>query len=261
MPDADRRQVSQRQRQQQKATLVDQLFGLVSAHEWFKAERLLISLEAEFPNDEDVTRGRSYLNHSRSLFESEAVAQAIKEIEELMLTASWDKALDRARQLMQGFPTSGDAHALLTRVEKEFQIYRETNVQRLFDDIRKDIDHRAWRPALAKAQQLVNLFPAHRFAEHMRGQMSTLQNNAEIEERQEIEIRIQEYLRDGKFEQAVDLGEDLMRRFPHSPQADSLETLLPKIRELARQGVSEFSGLSPELNPFMQGRPTSKPRQ
>ena len=114
MPDADRRQVSQRQRQQQKSTLVDQLFGLVSAHEWFKSERLLgISLEAEFPNDEDVARGRSYLNHSRSLFESEAVAQAIKEIEELMLTASWDKALDRARQLMQGFPTSGDAPCAL----------------------------------------------------------------------------------------------------------------------------------------------------
>ena len=44
-------------------------------------------------------------------------------------------------------------------------------------------------------------------------------------------------IRDGQFEQAIVLAEDVIRRYPMSPQADSLETLLPRIRELAREGV------------------------
>ena len=105
----------------------------------------------------------------------------------------------------------------LARVEKEFQIYRETNVQRLFDDIRKDIStNRRWRPAADQgASNWSTSSPPTASPSTCAGQMSTLQNNAEIEERQELEIRIQEYLcATGKFEAAIELGEDLMRPLP-----------------------------------------------
>jgi hypothetical protein len=44
---------------------------------------------------------------------------------------------------------------------------------------------------------------------------------------------------------AIALAEDLIRRYPLSPQAESLETLLPRIRELASKGVAEFLGPEP----------------
>ena len=97
------------------------------------------------------------------------------------------------------------------------------------------------------SERLLQQFPTHRLADKIREQLKTLQDNAEIEERQELEVRIQELIRAGHFEQAIELAEDVIRRYPMSPQAESLETLLPRIRELARQGPAEFSGLSPDV--------------
>jgi hypothetical protein len=105
-----------------------------------------------------------------------------------------------------------------------------------------------WRRALLHGQHLLEKFPSHPRAEGVRRQLKTLQDNAESEERQEMEIRIQELVRAQQIDEAIELGEDLMRRYPMSPQADSLETLIPKLRELSRSGVQEFSGLVHEYD-------------
>lgn len=237
LPDADRRQRLQLYRAQRKATLIRELFGLVAAHEWPRAERMLITLETEYPNDDEVAKGRSYLDHSRRLFADDAIQKATAQIEELMASAAWDRALEQAQLLVQGFPDNGDAHALLTRVQRERDTYRETTCQRMFEEIRHDIDRRIWRRALMHAERLLEQFPQHRLAEGIRAQLATLQENAEIQERQEMEVRIQELIRDGRFDEAIELAEDVLRRFPLSSQAEALDKLLPRIRELARQGV------------------------
>jgi hypothetical protein len=87
------------------------------------------------------------------------------------------------------------------------------------------------------AEHLLEKFPTHRLADRIQMQLSTLQENAEIQERQELEVRIQELIHDHQFDEAIELAEDVVRRFPLSPQAESLEKLLPRIRELAREGV------------------------
>ncbi|WP_428938141.1 hypothetical protein [Fontivita pretiosa] len=246
LPDAERRQRILLHRQQRKASQIKELFDLVAAHEWSRAERLLISLETEFPNDHEVAKGRNYLDHSRRLFEQETVQKTIGEVEALMSSSAWEQALDRARQLVQGFPHNGDATALLSRVEREYATFQESTVQRMFEEIRHDIDRRLWRRAFMHATRLIQQFPEHRLAEQLRGQIKTLQDNAEIEERQEIEVRIQELMRAHEFEQAIELAEDLIRRYPLSPQAESLETLLPRMRELARQGADQFASITPQ---------------
>jgi hypothetical protein len=63
--------------------------------------------------------------------------------------------------------------------------------------------------------------------------MKLIQDNAEIEQRQEQEIRIRELIRNRQFAEAIQLAEDLLTRFPNSPQADAIDVLLPRIRELA----------------------------
>ena len=81
--------------------------------------------------------------------------------------------------------------------------------------------------------------PGHRKSIAIRGQLKTIRENAEIEERQEQERRIQELIRSKQFFEAIDLAEDLLQRFPNSPQADSLQKLLPKMRDLAIGDVAE----------------------
>ena len=109
----------------------------------------------------------------------------------------------------------------------------------MFDELRHDIDRRMWRRAFMHAQHLLERFPTHARAEAVRRQLKTLQDNAEIEERQEIEVRIQELIKAQRFEEAIALGEDLIRRYPLSPQAESLDTLLPRLRDLADHGIEE----------------------
>ena len=76
-------------------------------------------------------------------------------------------------------------------------------------------------------------FPGHRRAANIREQLATIAENAEIEERQELERSIQDLVRAKQFAEAIDLAEQLLDRFPASPQAESLQKLLPKMRELA----------------------------
>jgi hypothetical protein len=88
---------------------------------------------------------------------------------------------------------------------------------------------------LQHAQRLVDRFPDHPKTARIKEQLATLQQNAEIEERQELEVRIQELIRGHKFHDAIELSEELLNRFPQSPQAEAIEKLLPRIRELANE--------------------------
>lgn len=243
LPDAERRQRSHLDRQNRKLRLMSDLFSLVSSAEWAKAERLLISLQTDFPNDDEVAKGRNYLEHSRNLVETETIQRTTLEVEELMSSVNWDRAWEKVRALVEGFPASSAARALHNRIQRDYETYCDTSAQRVFEGIRHDIDQRNWRQAFSRAQQLAEQFPTHRVTENLRPRLKTLRENAEIQERQELEVRIQELMHDSQFDEAIELAEDLIRRYPMSPQADSLETMLPRIREMAREGVGASNGL------------------
>jgi hypothetical protein len=248
LTDAERKERIDRYRQERRAGLIKQAFDMVSARQWHNAERLVLGMETEFPSDDEVAKVRNYLNHARKLNEEETVTRTVREIEDLIAAASWDQALARARSLVEGFPDNGPAHEVLHRVQREREAYYESTVARMFDELRHDIDRRMWRRAFMHAQHLLERFPTHSRADSLRRQLKTLQDNAEIEERQELEVRIQELVKAQRFEEAIALGEDLIRRYPMSPQAESLDTLLPRLRELADQGVEDFVAPSPDVD-------------
>jgi len=244
LPDAERRERLERHRVERRANLLKQAFELVAARQWQQAERTVATLEVEFASDDEVAKSRHYLNHSRRLHEQETVGRTTREIEGLLSSAAWDQALARARALSDGFPENADARELVARVGRERKAFEESNVQRMFDELRHDIDRRIWRRALVHAERLLEQYPDHPRADGVRRQLGTLQDNAEIEERQEQEVRIQELIKARRFNEAIELAEELLDRYPLSPQAESLELLLPRIRDLAESGVeeSEFGG-------------------
>jgi hypothetical protein len=239
LTDAERRERLDRYRQDRRATMIKQAFDLVGARQWHGAERLVMSMETEFPSDHDVAKARNYLNHARRLNEEETLAQTLREVEGLMQSGNWDPALARATALVEGFPDNGRARELLHRVQHERDAFYESTVARMFDELRHDIDRRMWRRAFMHARHLLERFPTHARADAVRRQLKTLQDNAEIEERQELEVRIQELIKSQRLDEAITLGEDLIRRYPMSPQAESLDTLLPRLRDLAENGAEE----------------------
>jgi len=72
-----------------------------------------------------------------------------------------------------------------------------------------------------------------RDSETLRAQLPTIQNNAEVEERQEIESQITDLAKHGRYIEAYNLARHLVDKFPDSPQADVLRPQLTRLKELA----------------------------
>lgn len=242
-----------------KADRVKEVFAFVAAHDWARAERSLSVLEAEFPGDEEVARGRTYLDHARRVFEEETMVRSICEVEKLVDTGDWDEARRKSAQLAEGFPKSGDAQVLKQRVEHEYQFHRESTVRKIIEDIRTAVEHRQWQEAIAHSERLVGFYPEHQLVEGIRNQMPTMRQNLEIEQRQAIEIRLQSMIQDGHIEEAIELAEDTIRQYPSSPQARNLEAILPRLREMATEGVNEFAGFGHEAPNIFSDRTTIEP--
>jgi hypothetical protein len=207
----------------------------IDARAWSRADKLLAALEREYPHDGQIAHLRMQFSYSRQEIEARTIAKIAETIEEYMSVSSWDQAYSTARRLSDDFPANTVAGDLLQRVIAGRDLHQDSSAQGLFREIRRHVEQRAWRSALTLATRMLESYPDHRRTEQIRQQFQTIQDNAEIEERQEMEVRIQELVHDGRFDEATALGEELMRRFPASPQAESLEELLPRIRDLAAE--------------------------
>jgi outer membrane protein assembly factor BamD (BamD/ComL family) len=200
---------------------------------WAHVEKIVAILDQEFPEDPAAREFKEEVIAARQRIENQTAGEVSSRIEDLMAVGSWDKAIELATKFTTDFPENADAKAQLERVRREHEIYVESSVTRLYDEIKSDIDRRRWRQALVGARKLLKEFSGHRKTARIRAQFKTIQENAEIEERQEQEQRLQELIRGKRFAEAIELAEDLIDRYPQSPQAASLEELLPKLRAYA----------------------------
>jgi hypothetical protein len=207
----------------------------VASRQWAQAEELVVSLERDCPGDAEVAALRGELEKGRGLVEAEAVRAAAASIEDLMATAQWNQALAEANRLAESFPKNAEARALLQRVVRERDLYRDSTTRQLWDEVKRQVERRAWRKALAAARRLSEQFPEHKLAQRVQGQLPTIAENAEIEERHEREQEIQNLVGRKRFSDAADLAEELIARFPHSPQAQKLQDMLPMLRQRAAQ--------------------------
>lgn len=227
------------QRQRGKTDRMEKVADFLKDHHWARAADELDQLSLDFPDDPQVADLRKHLQLGREHDTAKMVSQTRERIEDAMAVSNWDDALAAAQELADDFPENEDARAMLKRVVHERDIFNESTAHRLYDEVKDDIERRHWRRALAGARKLIEKFPNHRRAANVRTQMPTIQANAEIEERQEQEGRIQALVRSKRFIEAIELAENLLDRFPGSPQADSLEQLLPKLRDLAVRDDAE----------------------
>lgn len=203
--------------------------------EWGKAQQVLSALEQQFPEDAEVHQLRQEAQAALSEQGQKTFDAAASKVEDLMALSNWEQAMAQAKRLAEDFPASDEARVLLERVRREHTLFREQTVQRLYDQVKAQIERRQWRKALETARQLVERFPDSRRAVGIRQQLDTIQTNAEIEERQEREDRIQELVKSKRYAEAILMSEQLIREYPSSPQAEQLEDMLPKLRQLARE--------------------------
>ncbi|MBV8780991.1 MAG: hypothetical protein JO353_06295 [Phycisphaerae bacterium] len=206
---------------------------LINERRWSEAEHAIAEVERALPGFPRAAELRTRMQQEKVAADREIVSRSQSEIESAMARGAWADAIERAQFLKREYPTDAVIDALAQRVEREWALYNEATSQRLFEEIRHESERRNWRRALVSAEELLAKCPTHEKAQRVRLQLHTLQQNAEIEERHEIENRVGELVRTRRFADAIIVAEDLLRRFPLSPQARTFEKLLPHLREKA----------------------------
>jgi hypothetical protein len=239
LPDDERKKRWLALQEQRKQTAIQSVSALIRNHQLDEAQKAIVELEKYWPEDPAIAPVRTELATAQAAAEAEAVGFAETQIESEMSMSHWDRAAELARELAADFPNNSKVLQLLNRVEREKGIYTEATVTRLYEEIRHDVERRIWRRAHLHSQKLLEDFPGHPRSELIRKQIQTIHENAEIEERQEQEMRIGELIRARRFREAVDLSENLLRNYPTSPQAEAIQKMLPRVRELAAESESK----------------------
>lgn len=215
--------------------LTQELPHLLREHRWIEAHERLRHARISYPGIPDWQRLEEQVEAARERIEEQDVANAKRQIMDLVALGAWERASDAARELAQRHPKSEAAaqlaHDILAKRDDALTEQRA----KLLQDAQAATDQRDWRGALQIANQMIERFPKAVEAEALRQQLPTLRSNAEIQTRQEMEGQIREYIQQHRFAEAASVARHLIAQYPNSPQAVVLKDQLPRLESRAAE--------------------------
>lgn len=207
---------------------------------WAQARAVLEGLEHKYPGNHDVRQHLTRLDGLRKAAFDEDYARVKKRIDDLIAISAWDKAAIQAEALLEQHPDSERAKELVIHVSQQRQKFRDEQLKRISADIQKNVTRKHWNEALQAARQLLERYPDSVEAEAVENQIPTLEKNAEIERRQQLEEQIRDLVQRRNFIQAVELARHVIETYPDSPQASALAQQMARFEDLARQQEKEL---------------------
>ncbi len=210
-----------------------QIRPLIEKGEFAQAREITETILRKYPHDDRTSELTGQLERAREQQESDDVVSCEKQVSDLISISAWGRARDLAQKLQRRHPDSAEARRLLLRIERHHRLFEEEQLRRMNAEVQRLVTRRRWEEALAAARLFIERFPGCEESEAVRMQLPTLEANAEIEERQRLEARIMEYVRHGRYIEAVSLAREVIEQFPDSPQAEALRAQLERLEELA----------------------------
>ncbi|QDV89551.1 hypothetical protein RAS2_06210 [Phycisphaerae bacterium RAS2] len=233
LSDDQRREKKSRYDEEQWRQGREMMQSALAAHDFSAARRVAEDLARRFSNRAEATALPAEVETAREQFESSDVVTATKQVNDLINISAWQRARDVAQQLQQRHPDSNEARQLLLRIEREHNLAQGEQQRRMAAEVQRYVSRRRWEEALAAAKTFIERFPQSADAEALRLQLPTLEANAEIEVRQQLEAKIMDLARHGRYIQAADLARQVIAQFPGSPQAEALRSQLARLEDLA----------------------------
>jgi hypothetical protein len=198
----------------------------------FHRARLLVQeMEQRLGGDEATRQLAARVDKTAGDAEVRDVAIASKQCEDLMGLTSWEQATRIAQDLADRHPTSEPAKELLARVVHERQLHEEQHRTRLFNEVQRCVSERQWRRALVAARELMGTYPGTSEAQTLASQRETLEANAQIEHRKELESRYKEYCETKRYAEALALARQVITEYPNSPQAQVMQAQLQHLEK------------------------------
>lgn len=210
----------------------------VLSREFHRAREELGMLLERFGASERLQTANDRLEKAAEATRANDITQATHRVEDLISLARWEEAERIAREVLDKYPVSQEATALVIRVQRERKLYEQRHRQRLFEEIQQSVTQRRWREAATAARTFLQNFPSGSDSDAIKAQMETLEANADIQSRQELEQQLKELLRAHQYWEALALARRIIAEHPLSPQANALRNQIARLEDLAqRQGA------------------------
>lgn len=186
-----------------------------------KARVILRATEARYGATPTVERLTDKLAEATTLREALDFAHAKRMVGQAIVDTNWAAAEQHVRALCFNHPESRRCR----------QLWDETRRARLRAHIESCANEHHWAEALAAAQEFLARFPDSAEARALRGQVKTLELNAEIHERKQYESRFKELVSNQQFAAALRIAQVVVHKYPHSPQALALRDQIPALEK------------------------------
>lgn len=201
--------------------------------DYARARQIVENLRQKYPSASQIENLFEQIESDRERFESHDIVSATKQIEDLMTIAAWQRARQVAEQLLERHPEATEPRQLLLRLEREHKLFQDEQRRRMHAEVQRFVSRKRWEEALVAAKTFMERFPGCPESEGLMVQVPTLEANAEIERRQQLEAQIMDFAKHGRYIEAASLARKVIDRYPDSPQADALKSQLGRLEELA----------------------------
>lgn len=221
--------------QETRQSLCEVIGRLLSANNFVEAQARLDQYAHLFPDDrQQIDELSRRIDEARAKVEQDEYEQAAAKIRDLTATASWDRAEELAQALLKRHPKSQKIHEMADAVHQEHTRFFQQHRQHMLAQIEHCSSQRQWREAYRLATELITEAGDSAEGQIVRDKLDTLKENAEIEIRRDLEDQLKELIRTHRYIEALALAQDLVGKYPGSPQAKVLRDQMPQLMSKAK---------------------------
>lgn len=215
-------------RRQSAAAAIDLM---IQESRWTDANATLQQALTVFGQGAELDAIGTKLAESAAAAERNALADLQRNVTDLLAREYWEQAVAHADAVQTQFPDSDTIRQFAQKLRADRATYIELTANQLYDQIKQGIEQRSWRQAMKMAQRLLAKCPGHPRAKTVEAQIAILGENADIEQRNAMEIRIREFAKANRFGEAIEVAEELVNAYPLSKQAQIANQLITRLRE------------------------------
>ena len=206
----------------------------ISRAEITLAEDILERIIKVAPDLPEISSYTQRIEKTRQEIRSRDISSAQRQIENLMAAGNFAEAQSIVNALLEKYPSDTDVKAIYERIVREQEAFAAEQRQRMYREVERYATARQWRKALEAAKKFIQTYPNTTEADAIRAQLSTLTENAKIEEAREMRDKIRDLINRRRFKEALVLAHEVIDGFPDTAVAKDLLQQLPRLEELAR---------------------------
>jgi hypothetical protein len=204
----------------------------IRVERWDAALALIDEMERRFGYHEEADRIREELDDARNDKIQTRLFEAVEMIESHLQSREWDRAQHEIDRLITALPNEPRVLALSDRLHSAREIHKQELKASWEDAVRRsDTDHAI--DVLRALDQYLS--PAEAQA------LQASARNVFKEKLLQLGIQFRFAAKERRWQDALDIGLDLIRDFPNARMANEVRELLDTLRERARQ-VAEAEG-------------------